>query len=123
MLVSARKTTEARFHSGLPQIWSAVCIYVLLAIVKKRLGIKASLYEMLQILRNSRTPKWQPEPNGCFVANGTMLASVDEVHTETKLGVTPEVSAAAHNETAATVSADHQLHPFNGRSGRGRKEE
>jgi len=32
------------------QIWSAVCVYILVAIVKKRLGIKASLYEMLQIL-------------------------------------------------------------------------
>lgn len=32
------------------QIWSAVCIYVLVAIVKKRLAIRASLYEMLQIL-------------------------------------------------------------------------
>ncbi len=32
------------------QIWSAVCVYVLVAIIKKRLGLKASLYEMLQIL-------------------------------------------------------------------------
>jgi len=32
------------------QIWSAVCVYVLVAIVKKRLAIKSSLYEMLQIL-------------------------------------------------------------------------
>ncbi len=32
------------------QIWSAICVYVLVAILKKRLGIKASLYEMLQIL-------------------------------------------------------------------------
>ena len=32
------------------QIWSAICVYVLVAIVKKRLGIKASLYEILQIL-------------------------------------------------------------------------
>jgi hypothetical protein len=32
------------------QIWSAICVYVLVAIVKKRLSIKASLYEMLQIL-------------------------------------------------------------------------
>jgi hypothetical protein len=32
------------------QIWSAVCVYVLVAIVKKRLGLKASLYEILQIL-------------------------------------------------------------------------
>jgi len=31
------------------QIWSAVCTYLLVAIVKKRLAIKASLYEMLQI--------------------------------------------------------------------------
>ena len=32
------------------QIWSAVCVHVLVAIVKKRLAVKASLYEMLQIL-------------------------------------------------------------------------
>lgn len=33
------------------QIWIAVSVYVLVAIVKKRLNISASLYEMLQILR------------------------------------------------------------------------
>jgi hypothetical protein len=32
------------------QIWTAVSTYVLVAIVKKRLGVEASLYEMLQIL-------------------------------------------------------------------------
>jgi IS4 transposase len=32
------------------QIWTAVSVYVLVAIVKKRLKISASLYEMLQIL-------------------------------------------------------------------------
>jgi hypothetical protein len=32
------------------QIWIAVSVYVLVAIVKKRLGIPASLYELLQIL-------------------------------------------------------------------------
>ena len=32
------------------QIWSAVCVYMLVAIVKKCLGVKASLYGMLQIL-------------------------------------------------------------------------
>ena len=32
------------------QIWIAVSVYVLVAIVKKRLNIAASLYEMLQIL-------------------------------------------------------------------------
>jgi Domain of unknown function (DUF4372)/Transposase DDE domain len=36
------------------QIWIAVSIYVLIAIVKKRLAIKASLYTMLQVL--SPTP-------------------------------------------------------------------
>jgi hypothetical protein len=32
------------------QIWIAISVYVLVAIVKKRLGIKASLYTILQIL-------------------------------------------------------------------------
>ena len=32
------------------QIWSAVCIYLVIAVIKKRLEIKASLYEILQIL-------------------------------------------------------------------------
>jgi Domain of unknown function (DUF4372)/Transposase DDE domain len=36
------------------QIWIAVSVYVLIAIVKKRLAIKASLYTMLQVL--SLTP-------------------------------------------------------------------
>lgn len=32
------------------QIWIAVSIYVLVAIVRKRLGLKASLYQILQVL-------------------------------------------------------------------------
>jgi IS4 transposase len=32
------------------QIWIAVSVYILVAIVKKRLSCSASLYEMLQIL-------------------------------------------------------------------------
>ena len=32
------------------QIWIAVSVYVLVAIVKKRLNLSASLYEILQIL-------------------------------------------------------------------------
>jgi IS4 transposase len=32
------------------QIWTAIAIYVLVAIVKKRLGLKKSLYAILQIL-------------------------------------------------------------------------
>ena len=32
------------------QIWIAVSVYVLVAIVRKRLGLDASLYQVLQIL-------------------------------------------------------------------------
>jgi hypothetical protein len=32
------------------QIWIAVSVYVLVAIVKKRLGLDASLYTLLQVL-------------------------------------------------------------------------
>lgn len=32
------------------QIWIAVSVYVLVAIVKKRLGLEASLHEILQVL-------------------------------------------------------------------------
>ncbi len=32
------------------QIWIAICVYLLVAIVKKRLNIDASLYTILQIL-------------------------------------------------------------------------
>ena len=32
------------------QIWIAVSVYVLVAIVRKRLGLEASLYQTLQIL-------------------------------------------------------------------------
>ena len=32
------------------QLWIAVSVYVLIAIIKKRLDLRASLYELLQIL-------------------------------------------------------------------------
>lgn len=32
------------------QVWIAICVYVLLAIVRKRLGIERDLYTLLQIL-------------------------------------------------------------------------
>jgi hypothetical protein len=32
------------------QIWIAVCVYVLVAIIKKQLALEASLYTFLQIL-------------------------------------------------------------------------
>ena len=37
-------------NAGKTQIWIAVSIYVLVAIVRKRLGLEVSLYQILQIL-------------------------------------------------------------------------
>jgi len=31
------------------QMWIAICVYVIIAIARKRLNIKHSLYEMLQV--------------------------------------------------------------------------
>jgi len=51
------------------QIWSAVATYVIIAIVKKRLSLSASLYTLLQILSVSIFDKMpilcalQPDPN------------------------------------------------------------
>jgi hypothetical protein len=39
------------------QIWTAIAVYVLVAIVKKRLGLEKSLYEILQILSVSLLEK------------------------------------------------------------------
>lgn len=44
------------------QIWIAVSVYVLVAIVRKRLGLEASLYQILQILSVTlfeKTPIWR----------------------------------------------------------------
>ena len=44
------------------QIWIAIAVYVLVAILKKKLQLKASLYTMLQILSVSlfeKTPLFQ----------------------------------------------------------------
>jgi IS4 transposase len=49
------------------QIWIAVSVYLLVAIVKKRLALPASLYEMLQIL--SLTLFEKTPINGLFDAN------------------------------------------------------
>jgi hypothetical protein len=39
------------------QIWIAVWVYVLVAIVRKRLGLEASLYQTLQIFSLTRFEK------------------------------------------------------------------
>jgi hypothetical protein len=45
-------TQHARNHRGRrwEKLWIAVSVYVLVAIVRKRLGLEASLYQILQIL-------------------------------------------------------------------------
>ena len=39
-----------RYRAVKTQIWIAVSVYVLVAIVRKRLGLQVSLYQILQIL-------------------------------------------------------------------------
>jgi IS4 transposase len=50
------------------QIWIAISVYVLIAIVKKRLAITASLYTMLQVL--SLTPFEKMPMDKAFFDNG-----------------------------------------------------
>lgn len=60
------------------QIWIAVSVYVLVAIVKKRLNLSASLYEMLQILSLTmfeRTPLDQLLTLTVAQQNAPMLAN------------------------------------------------
>jgi hypothetical protein len=52
------------------QIWIAVSVYVLVAIVRKRLGIDASLYTLLQILSVTlfeKMPLQQAFPAGEYI--------------------------------------------------------
>jgi hypothetical protein len=45
-----QERTVPRENAVKTQIWIAVSIYVLVAILKKRLGLEASLHEILQVL-------------------------------------------------------------------------
>lgn len=54
-------------------VWIAISVYVLVAIVKKRLDISASLYEMLQILSLTMFEKIQLDQ---LVAKSVM----DDIH-------------------------------------------
>ena len=47
-------TTENAVKS---QIWIAVAVYVLVAIIRKRLNLSRSLYEILQILSLNQFPR------------------------------------------------------------------
>jgi DDE family transposase/uncharacterized protein DUF4372 len=54
------------------QIWIAVSVYVLVAIVRKRLAVELSLYQILQILSLTlfeKTPIWQPLQPSDFSEN------------------------------------------------------
>lgn len=62
------------------QIWVAVSVYVLVAIVRKRLGLKASLYQILQILSLTLLEKMpiscafqSIEPDASFAENPNQL--------------------------------------------------
>ena len=58
------------------QIWIAVSVYVLVAIVKKRLNLDASLYTLLQILSVTlfeKMPLQQAFPGGDSSSNSTTL--------------------------------------------------
>src|ERR1017187_2449657 len=66
------------------QIWIAVSVYVLVAIVRKRLGLEASLYQILQILSLAlfeKTPilfaLQSIEPDANFTANAKQLILFD----------------------------------------------
>ena len=56
------------------QIWTAVCVYVLVAILKKRIGLDQNLYTILQFLSVSifeKTPIWSAfSASECQLAKG-----------------------------------------------------
>ena len=58
------------------QIWIAICAYAMVAIIKKKLGIRQSLYQILQIL--SITPFGKTPLNMLFQENN--LKCLDEEH-------------------------------------------
>ena len=60
------------------QIWIAVSMYVLVTIVRKRLGLKVSLYQMLQILSLTQLRKYpfyghfsHPIPKSTYLIQAT----------------------------------------------------
>lgn len=64
------------------QIWIAVSVYVLVAIIKKRLGIKASLYTILQIL--SVTP-FEKTPIDQAFFDASYKPCLDDANNQLKL--------------------------------------
>ena len=70
------------------QVWIAVSVYVLVAIVRKRLAVDASLYETLQILSLTMfeaTPLNQlPHPCTAGCAFGTFTQPTESVRNLTR---------------------------------------
>jgi hypothetical protein len=72
------------------QIWIAVTVYVLVAIVRKRLGLKVSLYQILQILSVTlfeKTPILQapfshPTPRIIFLLDSANQLNLLELYTD-----------------------------------------
>jgi IS4 transposase len=64
------------------QIWIAISVYVLVAIVKKRLNLSASLYELLQILSLTL---FESVPLIQLLANSDSAADLLEVHKQLNL--------------------------------------
>jgi hypothetical protein len=66
------------------QIWLAVSVYVLVAIIRKRLMLPISLYQILQILsvtRFEKTPILQAlQPSGLPRQFARLFQSVESVH-------------------------------------------
>jgi hypothetical protein len=68
------------------QIWIAVSVYVLVAIIKKRLKIDASLYNILQVLSLTLFEKIpliqlldKPDDNPTFIENSIQLNLFDNL--------------------------------------------
>jgi len=69
------------------QIWCAVCTYVLVAIVKKRLAVEASMHAILQVLSLSL---FEVKPLGELL--GTLTQNDDKETSATQFCLFPEIS-------------------------------
>ena len=64
------------------QIWIAVSVYVLVAIIRKRLSLTASLYEILQILSLTM---FEQMPINQLLSRHPPTESDEQVHNQLKL--------------------------------------
>lgn len=64
------------------QIWTAVAVYVLIAIVKKKLNLERSIYEILQILSVSTFDK---TPLNQLLMNQSLQKTLNSGHNQLKI--------------------------------------